>query len=99
MSSTNLHRSNPGACCGHRLWRLADASGRIATLVLAIIALNGVHPQSIMTIAAIRFGATLLIQGGAVLCAYEAVMVTAGAADASRQPSASAACPLLFLVG
>jgi len=34
-----------------------------------------------------------------VLCAYEAVMVTAGAADASRQPSASAACPLLFLVG
>jgi hypothetical protein len=36
---------------------LADAIGGIATIVLAIIALAGVHPEIILPIAIIVFGA------------------------------------------
>ena len=52
---------------------LADAIGGIATIVLAIIALAGVHPEVILPIAVIVFGAALLIQGGTMLSEYASI--------------------------
>lgn len=49
---------------------LADAVGGIATVVLAIVALAGVHADVLTPIAVIVFGAALLIQGGTMLSEY-----------------------------
>jgi hypothetical protein len=47
-----------------------DALGGIATIVLAIIALAGVKPEILVSIATVVFGAALLIQGGAMLTEF-----------------------------
>jgi len=78
---------------------LADVIGGIATIVLAIIALTGVHPETIMSIAVIVFGATLLIQGGTVLSEYEAAVFPVGTAGASPQQFGLGGLSTLFLAG
>jgi hypothetical protein len=52
---------------------LADAVGGIATVVLAIVALAGVHADILTAIAVIVFGAALLIQGGTMLSEFAQV--------------------------
>jgi hypothetical protein len=47
-----------------------DALGGIAAIVLAIIGLSGVHPEVLVSIATIVFGAALLIQGGTMLSEF-----------------------------
>jgi hypothetical protein len=78
---------------------LADAIGGIATIVLAVIALAGVHPEIILPIAIIVFGATLLIQGGTMLSEYAAIIFPAGAASASSEQSGVGSLSTLFVVG
>lgn len=75
---------------------LVDAIGGVATVILAIIALAGVHQDVLASIAVIVFGAALLIQGGTTLSEYAQISLPAGAsADQFGAGSISA----LFLVG
>jgi len=78
---------------------LGDAIGGVATIILAIVALTGVYPQTISSIAVIVFGATLLIQGGTVLSEYEAAMFPVGTASASPQQFGVGGLSTLFLAG
>ena len=71
-----------------------DALGGIAAIVLAIIGLSGVHPEVLVSIATIVFGAALLIQGGTMLSEF-ATDVTAEGSSAMSGGGLSA----LFLVG
>lgn len=61
-----------------------DALGGIATIVLAIIALSGVRSLDLLSIAAIVFGAALLIQCGAMLTEFAQI-------EAAPEPSAASA--------
>ncbi|HLH47974.1 MAG TPA: hypothetical protein VKV96_01425 [Roseiarcus sp.] len=74
----------------------ADAIGGIATIVLAIVGLAGVKPESLVSIATIVFGAALLIQGGAMLSEFAQVEMTS--ADATLAMSGGG-ISALFLVG
>jgi hypothetical protein len=78
---------------------LADAIGGIATVVLAIMALAGVHPEIILPIAVIVFGAALLIQGGTMLSEYAGIIFPAGATGASSEQFGVGSLSSLFLVG
>jgi hypothetical protein len=78
---------------------LADATGRIATIVLAIIALAGVHPEVMLPIAVIVFGAALLIQGGTMLSEYASIIFPAGSAGAPSEQIGAGSLATLFLVG
>jgi hypothetical protein len=79
--------------------RLADALGGIATIVLAIIALAGVHPEVILPIAVMVFGAALLIQGGTRLSEYASIIFPAGSAGPASQQIGVGSLSTLFLVG
>jgi len=57
---------------------LVDAVGGIATIVLAIVGLTSFDPQGMAGIAAIVFGAALLVQGGTILSEYAHVMLPSG---------------------
>jgi hypothetical protein len=72
-----------------------DALGGIATIVLAIIALSGVTPDTLLSIATIVFGAALLIQGGAMLSEFGQIEATPDAYVSRGSGGVSA----LFLVG
>lgn len=72
-----------------------DALGGIATIVLAIIGLSGVRPEMLVAIAAIVFGAALLIQGGAMLTEFAQIEITPDGSAATSGGGLSA----LFLVG
>ncbi len=78
---------------------LADAIGGIATVVLAIIALAGVHPEVILPIAVIVFGAALLIQGGTMLSEYASIIFPAGTTGAPSEHIGVGSLSTLFLVG
>lgn len=78
---------------------LADAIGGIATIVLAIIALTGEHPEVILSVAVIVFGASLLVQGGTMLSEYAGVIFPAGSATASSEQYGVGSLSTLFLVG
>jgi hypothetical protein len=59
MSMTHTERiSTEAAAYGG----LIDAIGGVATIVLAIVALAGAHPETIIPITVIVFAAALLIQ-------------------------------------
>jgi hypothetical protein len=68
---------------------LADAIGGIATVVLAILALAGVHREIMLPIAVIVFGAALLIQGATMLSEYAGITFPAGSTGASSGSSES----------
>lgn len=78
---------------------LADAVGGITTIILAIVALTGVHAEAILSIAVIVFGVTLLIQGGTVLSEHEAAKSPVGTASASPERFGVEGLSTLFVVG
>jgi hypothetical protein len=78
---------------------LADAIGGIATVVLAILALAGVHREIILPIAVIVFGAALLIQGGTMLSEYASIIFPAGSTGATSEQFGVGSLSSLFLVG
>lgn len=78
---------------------LADAIGGIATIVLAIVALGGVHSEIVLSIAVIVFGAALLIQGGTLVSEYESMMSPVGATNVSPEQFGVGGLSTLFLVG
>jgi hypothetical protein len=78
---------------------LADAIGGIATVVLAILALAGVHREIILPIAVIVFGAALLVQGGTMLSEYAGIIFPAGSTGASSEQFGVGSLSSLFLVG
>jgi hypothetical protein len=95
--TTTYTASTPVAAAGYG--GLVDAIGGAAAIILAIVALTGVHPQTILSVAVIVFGATLLIQGGTVLSEYEAAMFPVGTANASPQQFGVGGLSTLFLAG
>jgi hypothetical protein len=78
---------------------LVDAVGGIATIVLAIIALAGVHPAMLIAITTIVFGAALLIQGGTMLSEYTHMIFPAGAAAPAEEFGGGGGLSAVFLVG
>lgn len=97
MSTTYTDSSTPVEAAAYG--GLADAIGGIATIVLAIIALAGVHPEVILPIAVIVFGAALLIQGGTMLSEYASIIFPAGSTSASSEQFGVGSLSTLFLVG
>jgi hypothetical protein len=75
---------------------LVDAVGGIATVVLAIVALAGIHQDVLAPIAVIVFGAALLIQGGAMASDFAQIGLPAGLSAEQFGPGGLSA---LFLVG
>jgi hypothetical protein len=101
MSSTYTEAASASAVVRAATYGgLADAIGGIATIVLAIVALAGVHPAILLSIAVIVFGATLLIQGGTLVSEYEGIMFPAGTTSVvSPEQFGVGGLATLFLVG
>jgi hypothetical protein len=99
MSTTYGTESSPAPADAVAYGGLADAIGGIATIVLAILALAGVHPEIIVPIAVIVFGAALLIQGGTMLSEYASIIFPAGSTGASPEQFGVGSLSSLFLVG
>ncbi len=78
---------------------LVDAIGGIATIVLAIIALTGVHDMTLAGIATIVFGVALLIQGGTMLSEYTRMSTPAGMSAMGEETGSGGGLSALFLVG
>src|SRR5260221_155173 len=97
MSSTYSESSAPVEAAAYG--GLADAIGGIATVVLAILALAGVHREIILPIAVIVFGAALLVQGGTMLSEYAGIVFPAGSTGASSEQFGVGSLSTLFLVG
>jgi hypothetical protein len=96
MSMTHTERiSTEAAAYGG----LIDAIGGVATIVLAIVALAGAHPETIIPITVIVFAAALLIQGGAILSEYASMIFPAGAGSASAEQFGGGGVSAVFLVG
>jgi hypothetical protein len=76
----------------------ADAVGGIATVVLAIIGVTGVHSEILASIAVIVFGAALLIQAGTMLSEYAHIMYPPGGGTGATEFSGGSVATL-FLVG
>jgi hypothetical protein len=99
MSTSYTESSSSAAVDAAAYGGLADAVGGIATIVLAVIALAGVHPEIITPIAIIVFGAALLIQGGTMLSEYASVIFPAGSMSSSAEHFGGGSLSILFLVG
>lgn len=78
---------------------LVDAVGGIVTIVLAIIALAGVHETLLVSIATIVFGAALLIQGGTMLSEYTRMIFPGGVAAPTEEFGGGGGLAAVFLVG
>lgn len=78
---------------------LVDAVGGIATIVLAIIALAGIHQGVLVSIATIVFGAALLIQGGTMLSEFTHTIFPAGTAAPAEEFAGGGGLSSIFLVG
>ncbi len=77
----------------------ADAIGGLATIVLAIVGLAGMHSNLMVGIATVVFGAALLIQGGAMLSEYAGIMFPAGGKVATADHFGGGSLSSIFLVG
>ncbi|HUB63293.1 MAG TPA: hypothetical protein VL996_02440 [Methylocella sp.] len=77
----------------------ADALGGIATIVLAVLGLAGVHPQMLISIATIIFGVALLIEGGTMITEYVRVAFPTKSYAETADPLNSNGLSALFLVG
>lgn len=78
---------------------LVDAIGGIATIVLAIIALTGVHDMTLAGIATVVFGVALLIQGGTMLTEYTRMSFPTGASMMGEEVGSGGGLTALFLAG
>jgi hypothetical protein len=79
---------------------LADAVGGVATIVLAVVGLAGVHGPMMAAIATIVFGIALLIQGGTMLSEFAAIYSPPGVkSTVSADQFGGASLSVLFLVG
>ncbi len=78
---------------------LVDAIGGIATIVLAIIALTGVHDMTLAGIATIVFGVALLIQGGTMLTEYTRMSSPLAMSAMGEETGSGGGLSALFLVG
>lgn len=77
---------------------LVDAAGGIVTIVLAIIALSGVHPTMLLSIATIVFGAALLIQGGTMLSEYTRMIFPTDTMSPAEEFGGGGGVAAVFLV-
>lgn len=77
----------------------ADAIGGIATLILAIIALTGVHQDLFVAIITIIFGAALLVHAGALLSEYTHIIFPPGTSAESSHEFTGGSLSAVFLVG
>jgi len=79
---------------------LTEAIGGVATIVLAVVGLAGVHGPMMAAIATIVFGIALLIQGGTMLSEFAAIYFPENArGEASTEQAGGASLSILFLVG
>jgi hypothetical protein len=79
---------------------LVDAIGGIATIVLAVCGLAGIHPPLMAAIATIVFGIALLIQGGTMLSEYAQIFFPSGAkATTTMDQFGGSSLSAVFLVG
>lgn len=98
MNATYMeNRSTDTASFGGML----DAAGGIATVALAIIALAGLVPEVLMAIATIVFGATLIVQAGALVSELSGISAspTSIAAGAASDSLSGGGVGMMFLVG
>ena len=98
MNATLMeNRSSDTAAFGGML----DAVGGIATVALAIIALAGLVPDVLMAIATIVFGATLIVQAGALISELSGISSSppAIAASAASDSLSGGGVGVMFLVG
>jgi len=98
MNATYMeNRSSDSAAFGGML----DAAGGIATVALAIIALTGLVPEVLMAIATIVFGATLIVQAGALVSELSGIgsSPAAVAASAASDSLSGGGVGVMFLVG
>jgi len=77
----------------------ADALGGIATIVLAILGLAGVHPQLLISIATIIFGVALVVEGGTMITEYVRVAFPSGTHADTVEPLNGNSLSAVFLVG
>lgn len=77
----------------------ADAIGGIATIVLAVLGLAGIHPQLLVSIATVVFGVALLIQGGTMLSEYVKMIFPSGTNGAAINQFGGNSLSTVFLVG
>jgi hypothetical protein len=77
----------------------ADAVGGIVTIVLAILGLAAVAPETMVPIATIVFGVALLIQGGTLLSEYARLIFPAGAPGSSVGQFGGGSLAAVFLAG
>ena len=80
---------------------MIDAAGGIATVALALIALAGIAPEVLMAIATIVFGATLIVQAGAIVSELSGISIspTAIAASATPESLSGGGVGVMFMVG
>jgi hypothetical protein len=77
----------------------ADAVGGIVTIVLAILGLANIAPETIIPIATIVFGVALLIQGGTLLSEYARLIFPSGAPSSSTGQFGGGSLAAVFLAG
>jgi hypothetical protein len=77
----------------------ADAIGGIATAVLAIVGLAGVHSEIMLSIATIVFGVALMIEGGALLSEYAGINFLPSTATISAGEFNAGSVSALFAAG
>ncbi len=77
---------------------MIDAVGGVATMVLAVCGLAGVHPTLMTAIATIIFGIALMVQGGTILSDYAQITFPSGAISSTEEFGGSS-LSVVFLVG
>jgi hypothetical protein len=78
---------------------LIDAIDGIATIVLAVCGLAGIHAPMMAAIATIVFGIALLIQGGTMLSEYAQIIFPPGAKASPIDQFGGGSLSAVFLVG
>jgi len=77
-----------------------DAAGGIATVILAIIGLTGMHATMLLSVVTIIFAASLLIQGGTMLSEYARLIFPTGTATGSMDhPFSGGTLSSVFIAG